>query len=83
MGGGPCVVIIDGSAAQGEAQRLVTSIDASCLLVDYLGQDTEQVFNEADTKPVTNFHAKAIRVLRDLNTEISAINRALAEKYNR
>lgn len=83
MGGGACVVIIEGGGVQGGAALLSTTAAASCQLVDYLINDADGEFNEADTQPVIDFHLKAERELKRLNRELDDINRALAAKYNR
>lgn len=81
MGGGACVVIIEGNGVQGDAELLISTASASCQLVDYLR--TEDNWNEADTKPVEDFHIRAKIVLTRLNTDLDKINRDLAAKYNR
>lgn len=81
MGGGACVVIIEGNGVQGNAALLTSTASASCQLVEYLR--TEENWNEADTQPIVDFHLKANERLAKLNSELNGINRALAAKYNR
>lgn len=83
MGGGACVVIIQGGGVQGEASRLISTADASCQLVNYLEMDEDANFNEADSQPIQDFHARARNVIKRLNKELEDINNALAAKYNR
>ncbi len=81
MGGGACVVIIEGNSVQGEADLLSSTAVASCQLVDYLR--TEENWNEADAQPIIDFHLKAKAKLVRLNVELDGINRELAAKYDR
>lgn len=83
MGGGACVVILQGNGLQGEASRLMASADASCQLVNYLEMDEDANFNEADSRPIQDFHVHARAVIKRLNKELEDINDALAAKYNR
>lgn len=83
MGGGACVVIIQGNGVQGEASKLMATADASCQLVNYLELDDEAEFNEADSQPIQDFHVRARAVIKRLNKELEEINDALAAKYNR
>lgn len=83
MGGGACVVIIEGNTVQGEAARLAQTAIASCQLVDYLDGDADIQFNEADSQQIQNFHLKAKITLKKMNAELDGINRSLAEKYSR
>jgi len=81
MGGGACVVIIEGNTVQGDSQLLISTASASCQLVDYLR--TEDNWNEDDAKPIEDFHVRAKAVVSRLNADLDAINRALAAKYKR
>lgn len=83
MGGGACIIIIEGNGVQGEAARLSSTAVASCQLVEYLSQDEDIELKEADLKPIIDFHKKTEKLLSELNTELDAINIALAKKYNR
>lgn len=83
MGGGSCVVIIEGNTVQGEAARLAQTAIASCQLVDYLDSDDEVEFDIADSQGIQDFHKRAKNVLSRLNEELDGINRKLAAKYNR
>lgn len=83
MGGGACVIIIEGGSVQGNSTRLAQTAFTSCQLVDYLENDEEAHFDIADAKPIQDFHLRAKVVVDRLNTELDGINRALATKYNR
>lgn len=83
MGGVICVIILDGGKAQGAAQQLTANIQAACVLVDYLENDDEIEFDEADGKAIADFHGRAFKVLNDLNTDINRLNADLAKKYGR
>lgn len=83
MGGGACVVIIEGGSVQGDAAQLAQTAATSCLLVDYLEHDEEINFDINDAKPIADFHLRAKEVVSRLNAELDKINRALAAKYNR
>lgn len=83
MGGASCVVIIEGNGVQGQADQLKATAVASCQLVDYLSNDEDQPFNEADAQPIEDFHLKAEKTLKALTKELDGINRALAAEYNR
>lgn len=83
MGGGACVIIIEGNVVQGDAAALAQTAAASCQLVDYLENDDDANFNIADAQPIIDFHLKAKEKLAKLTAELDGINRALAAKYNR
>lgn len=83
MGGGACVIIIEGTGAQGNADKLIRTLIASCDLVGYLSLDDDVEFKDEDTEPIVTFHRKAIRQLFDLNKELEKLNEELAAKYNR
>lgn len=83
MGGGSCVIIIEGNGVQGQSYELITTAQASCQLVEYLSLDPDEHFNDADTKPIQDFHKKAEKVVADLVAELKKLNRDLAAKYNR
>ena len=83
MGGGACVIIIEGNAVQGDAAQLAQTAIASCQLVDYLENDKDVKFDIADAQPIIDFHLKAKGIVANLNAELDKINRALAAKYNR
>jgi len=81
MGGGACVVIIEGNSVQGDADLLSSTAVASCQLVDYLR--TEENWNEADAQPIIDFHLDAKAKLARMNAKLDQINRDLAAKYDR
>lgn len=83
MGGGACVIIIEGNGVQGDAAELSSTAVASCQLVDYLSQDEDEHFDMNDAKPIENFHLRARPIIQKLKAELDSINRALAAKYNR
>lgn len=83
MGGGACVVIIEGGGVQGASALLSTTAATSCQLVDYLINDDDVTFNPADMQPVIDFHLRAEKKLKEMNAELDKANRELAAKYNR
>ena len=83
MGGGACVVIINGNKLQGEAGQLSSTVETSCQLVDYLSNDEYAHLKPEDIEPIEDFHARTIPAIKKLNKELDEINRALAAKYNR
>lgn len=83
MGGGSCVIIIEGNVVQGRSAELAQTAAASCQLVDYLEHDVDIKFDINDAKPIQDFHIRVKDKLAKLNDELDGINRALAAKYNR
>lgn len=83
MGSGACVVIIEGNSVQGQSYELISTAQASCQLVDYLSNDEDEEFNDADTKPIQDFHKRAEKVVANLVAELKRLNQDLAAKYNR
>lgn len=83
MGGRPCVIIIEGNGLQGDAAQLAKTAEASCQVVDYLQNDEDITFSEADAQPILDFHLRARKTVDQLNKELDKINRDLARKYNR
>ena len=83
MSGVVCIIILEGNKAQGASAQLSQNIAASCTLVDYLENDDDLTFDDADAKPIADFHERARKVIGDLNVEINKLNADLAKKYNR
>lgn len=83
MGGGACVVIIEGNSVQGDADLLKSTAVASCQLVDYLESDEEIELNPADIQPIIDFHLEAKEKLARMSAKLDKINRELAAKYSR
>jgi hypothetical protein len=82
MGRVICLIILDGEDVQGGAEMLKHKANASCVLVGYLEQDADVNFNQEDARPIVDFHIKANKQLARLSTELDALNRDLAAKYN-
>ena len=80
MGGGACVIIIEGNSVQGMSALLASTASASCQLLDYLR--TEKGFNPADEQPIIAEHTKILTALKQLNDELAAVNQAFADKYD-
>ena len=83
MGGGACVIILEGNTVQGDAAMLSQTAAASCQLVDYLQNDDDAQFNIADAQPIIDFHLRAKVIIARLTGELDKINRDLAAKYSR
>ena len=80
MGGGACVIIIEGNSVQGMSALLASTASASCQLLDYLR--TEPHFNPADEQPIIAEHTKILMTLKQINDELAAVNQAFADKYD-
>lgn len=84
MSGVVCVIIMDGNKAQGAGHDLISSVQASCTLADYLvtyAKLDRTYIKPADLQPIADFHGRAITTLQSLKEEIDRLNSELASKY--